>query len=92
MCVSLYPEALRTGRYRELLLTNRQYAFARILGNEAVITVLNNDGNEAAFSVPMPERPVAMTDLMTGEEIPVPEGNLFVTLPAGGCLLTLIRW
>ncbi len=85
-------EALRTGRYRELLLTNRQYAFARILGNEAVITALNNDGNEAVLSIPMPERPMTMTNLVTGEEIPVPEGNLSVTLPAGGCLLTLVRW
>lgn len=37
--------ALTDGVYRELLLTNRQYAFARILGNEAVITAVNNDAN-----------------------------------------------
>ena len=46
--------ALRRGRYQELLLTNRQYAFARILEEEAVITAVNNDDNEAWISIRLP--------------------------------------
>ena len=33
--------ALADGRYQELLLTNRQYAFARILGEEGIVVAVN---------------------------------------------------
>ena len=39
-------EVLADGKYRELLLTNRQYAFARILGDRAVIVAVNNDESD----------------------------------------------
>ncbi len=46
-------EVLADGKYRELLLTNRQYAFARILGDRTVIVAVNNDESPASMSIPM---------------------------------------
>ncbi|MBQ1327737.1 MAG: alpha-amylase [Eubacterium sp.] len=43
--------ALSYGGYKELLLTNRQYAYRRRLDNENVIVLLNNDDNPAWFNV-----------------------------------------
>lgn len=47
-------KALVEGVYQELLLTNRQYAFARILGDEGVIVAVNNDDKEAWLSIRVP--------------------------------------
>ncbi len=44
--------ALSYGSYTELMLTTRQYAFARSLDGEQVIVVVNND--DAPFSVDLP--------------------------------------
>ena len=46
--------ALSYGRYQELLLTNRQYAFARILDGSGVIIAVNNDEQSARLSVRVP--------------------------------------
>lgn len=47
---------LSEGKYRELLLTNRQYAFARIQDDKAVIVAVNNDENPAHVSIPVAGR------------------------------------
>lgn len=76
-----------TGRYRELMLTNRQYAFARIGEQESVVVMVNNDENEAQLSVPLPHGAQHITDLETGAEVPQENGRIIVTLPAAGCRL-----
>lgn len=43
--------ALSYGEYRELALTNRQYAFARLLPGGSVIVTVNNDDNPATLQV-----------------------------------------
>ncbi len=43
---------LSYGEYKELLLTNRQFAFARILGDSKVIVAVNNDDKDASVSFP----------------------------------------
>ncbi len=43
--------ALSYGEYRELALTNRQYAFARLLPGGSVIVTVNNDDNPAILQV-----------------------------------------
>ena len=78
-------EAIGLGRYRELLLTNRQYAFARILDQTAVITAVNNDENPAQVWIRLPFEADEITDLMTGEKITPQSGQLNVTLDACGC-------
>ena len=43
--------SLSYGGYKELLLTNRQYAYRRRLDNENVIVMMNNDDNDAWINV-----------------------------------------
>lgn len=81
---------LREGAYRELLLTNRQYAFARILGQEAVITAANNDANPADLWIRLPFGGV-LTDLATGEEVPMENGQLHVTVNGDDARLFSLR-
>ena len=49
-------EPLHTGRYQELLLTNRQYAFARHGEDSVIITAVNNDDEPAELTIPVPAR------------------------------------
>ncbi len=77
-------EVLADGKYRELLLTNRQYAFARILGDQAVIVAVNNDEAPAQMSVPVPVSAASCTDAFTGEEISAEGGRLNLELEAFG--------
>lgn len=72
--------ALRLGRYQELLLTNRQYAFARILEEEAVITAVNNDDNEAWLSIRLPLEGRKYRNLVDNEIVGEEGGMLQVKL------------
>lgn len=67
--------ALTDGVYRELLLRNRQYAFARILGNEAVVTAVNNDDQEAELCFSCPVAASGARDALTGREICLENGK-----------------
>ena len=75
-------EVLAEGKYRELLLTNRQYAFARILGDQAVVVAVNNDEAPARMSVPVPVAANSCTDAFTGEELTAEGGRLNFELKA----------
>lgn len=44
--------ALSYGKYKELVLTNRQYVFERRLDDYAVITAVNNDDQDAEIRIP----------------------------------------
>lgn len=48
-----FPEAT-WGRYQELLLSTRQYAFARVLDGKCIVTALNNDNQPAHLEIPLP--------------------------------------
>lgn len=80
-------EELHTGKYQELLLTNRQYAYARWGNNSLIITALNNDDNEATLNIPVPIQAQTAVDLLnsddeTGEDkvLPVQNGRLEIKL------------
>lgn len=75
-------EILAQGVYRELVLTNRQYAFARILGDQAVIVAVNNDEQPADLSVPVPVADRKITDAFLQEEITAEGGRILVHLEA----------
>ncbi len=47
-------DELSYGAYKELLLTNRQYAFARIYNNSAIIIAVNNDDKECELTINLP--------------------------------------
>lgn len=83
-------EVLADGKYRELVLTNRQYAFARILGDRAVVVAVNNDEAPARMSVPVP---VAgrCEDVFTGEELTAEGGRLNLELNACGSMVINIK-
>ena len=48
-----YPE-LTYGYYQELYLTNRQYAYSRIINNRAVVVILNNDDYDSHMEITIP--------------------------------------
>lgn len=70
------------GRYQELLLTNRQYAFARFHEGHAIITAVNNDESPAFLSIPCPAAGNQALDLLTGERISVTDQKVQLTIPA----------
>ncbi len=81
-------EILTQGVYRELLLTNRQYAFARILDGRAVIVAVNNDENPAEIYVPVPTGGAELQNYLTGEKKTPENGKICVQLEACGiCIL-----
>lgn len=73
-------KALSDGIYQELLLTNRQYAFARILGEEGIVAAVNNDEQDAELYVRVPASGKVYTSLLSGEEIREDNGTLHIHL------------
>ena len=61
-----YPE-LTDGAYQELLLTNRQFAFGRVLDGKAVIVALNSDDQPAHLEIPVPVNASSAVDLLAVE-------------------------
>ena len=62
-----FPE-VTWGEYKELHLTTRQYAFARILNGRAVICALNNDDQGAHMEIPLPVYAEEAVNLLTLQE------------------------
>lgn len=75
-------EALSYGEYRELLLTNRQYAFGRLCDENKVVVAVNNDEEPADMYVPLPCGADKAMDLITKEEIKIKENKLEIHMPA----------
>lgn len=74
--------ALRDGRYEELLLTNRQYAFARILGDQGVVIAVNNDEREADLAIREPFRGRTYTSLTDDFRVQA-DGMIHIRLQPG---------
>ena len=83
--------ALTDGAYRELLLTNRQYAFARILGDEAVITAVNNDDTEARFEIPCPVPGTEAVEVFTEKALKTENGKIIWEMPAYGSAIFIVK-
>ena len=79
------------GRYQELLLTNRQYAFARHAQRSICITAANSDDQESRLSIPVPLHASQAENLMDGSIIPVENGTLNLTLPGNSSVVLKIR-
>ena len=71
--------ALNYGSYAELMLTNRQYAFARDLNDVRVIVTVNNDDNASSMSLPAGNT-AEYIGALTGEKVPVENGHINVTI------------
>ena len=89
-CRKEHP-VLARGRYRELLLTTRQYAYARLLDTEAVVIAANNDENVAQMWIPLPNAGGEIKDLETGESLVAEGGKVCVTVGPGGSRLLWVR-
>lgn len=72
-------KALSYGEYKELLLTNRQYAYSRTLGNYSVITAVNNDDNNAVLSLPAGTAE-KYKGALSGETVFVIDGKINITV------------
>lgn len=73
-------EVLARGRYEELLLTNRQFAFGRYLEREAIITVVNNDEQDICVTIPIRMEGKGAKNLFSGEETAIENGTIRITL------------
>ena len=73
-------KALSDGVYQELLLTNRQYAFARILGEEGVVVAVNNDDKEAELHVRVPKSGKTYESLLDQSVFQEENGMLHIIL------------
>ena len=78
---------LQKGVYRELRLTNRQYAFCRVYEGDAVVVAVNNDENSAEFdfTVPFPDK--EYYNRVTKEKCSLENGRIRVTLEACGSII-----
>ena len=72
-------KALSLGDYKELLLTNRQYAFSRDLNGTSVVVMVNNDENPAQIHVTAGNGG-AYVGALSGMNVPVEHGQINVTL------------
>lgn len=82
-------EILAEGKYKELVLTNRQYAYARILDQKAILVAANNDEKEAEMFIPVPVAASEAEDAWTGEKIKIENGSIHLTMPA--CSSVILR-
>lgn len=71
--------ALSYGDYRELLLTNRQYAFSRSYDGVTAIVTVNNDSSDYVMTLPAGDGDVYVGAL-TGERVSVNGGHIVVNV------------
>lgn len=74
-------KALSYGDYKELVLTNRQYGFARTFEGESVLVAVNNDENEASVSLPAGAA-ARYQDMLSGKTVQVTDGRINIQIAA----------
>ncbi len=72
---------LSYGDYKELRLTNRQYAFSRTLDGKSVIIAVNNDDKDCTLTIPC-HAASAYTGALSGDKITVKDNQITVTIKA----------
>lgn len=83
-------EELHDGRYQELLLTNRQYAFARHGKDSVIIAAANNDDREAELDIPVPIQAGKAVSLLEEDRVlPITNGKVHIKLK--GCHGAVLR-
>ncbi len=83
--------ALTYGSYKELLLQNRQYAYARIHEDETIIIVLNNDEEAVEVSIPCPTSCAKALAITSDKSYPIEEQRLTLTLEANSAHLLKLQ-
>lgn len=78
--IHMEQSALADGSYQELFLTNRQYAFARVLDGKGVVVAVNNDDKEAELYIREPFGGREYVSLLDGKTREVQNGNIVLRL------------
>ena len=73
--------ALSYGDYKELLLTNRQYAFSRTHQNTSVIVTVNNDDSDYVMTLPASDA-TEYIGTLSGERVSAEGGRIVVNVRA----------
>lgn len=73
--------ALSYGDYRELLLTNRQYAFSRSIDGQTAVVTVNNDASDYVMTVPA-DGCAEYIGALSGQRVAVSNGTIAVNIPA----------
>lgn len=73
--------ALSYGYYKELMLTNKQYAFSRTYGSHKVIVTVNNGDEDFTMTLPVDGCSV-FRDALSGEIVKAADGKITVTVKA----------
>ena len=84
-------DAFWNGRYQELLLTNRQYAFARHGETSAAIIAANSDDAEVTVSIPVPTAASSAVNRLDNSAVSIENGKLTITLPANAGVVLELR-
>ena len=74
-----YP-VLSNGRYKEVYLTNRQYAYYRYNDEQSLLIVVNNDEEYTTFSLPIEGQ--SATSLLDSTKYEVQNGQIEIVLKA----------
>lgn len=74
-------KALSYGDFKEVMLTNRQYAFLRSYNNETVVVTVNNDDNTAHMTV-QAGNCAEYIGAIYGRKVTVNNGTISVEIPA----------
>lgn len=85
-------EEFHGGRYQELLLTNRQYAYGRWGDSTLIVTAVNNDSAPAVMNIPVPVNVKTAVHLLDSElaGVPVENGKITITVPGNwGAILKI---
>ncbi len=74
-------KALSYGDYRELKLTNRQYAFSRNFEGECVVVTVNNDDSDYVLTLPAGNSG-EYVGALSGQKVRVVDGHICVNVKA----------
>ena len=74
-------KALSYGDFKELRLTNRQYAYSRNYNGTSVVVAVNNDDNDCTLSLPVGNAKEYIGTL-SGEKVKVNNGQITVNVKA----------
>ncbi len=74
-------KALSYGDYKELLLTNRQYAFSRNFEGTSIVVTVNNDDNDYVMTLAAGNA-AEYIGALSGEKVSVVNGNITVNVKA----------
>lgn len=79
--IRLETKALSYGDYKELLLTNGQYAFARNYNEQAVLVTVNNSDDDFMMNLPAGNAEEYVGGI-SGVRVSVKDGHVSVNVPA----------